>query len=110
MAVYVERYEDPVIKEMEDRDEALAAAAVAATDEILAAFREAAGLAMLALLRKAGTYAALGSGMIGGYEHNQIDRSDTKWPSTKASMEAIERRVRAIRDLSRFELELPARG
>ena len=41
-----------------------------------------------------GTYAALGSGMIGGYAQNQIDRSDIQWPSMKASMEAIKRRCR----------------
>jgi hypothetical protein len=39
-----------------------------------------------------GTYAGLGTGMIGGYEQNQIDRSDTQWPSMKAAMEAMARR------------------
>jgi len=43
-----------------------------------------------------GTYAALGTGMIGGFEIvNQsirLDRSDTEWPSTKASAEALQRR------------------
>jgi len=39
-----------------------------------------------------GTYAALGTGMIGSYSENQLDRSDTQWPSTKASMETITRR------------------
>ena len=39
-----------------------------------------------------GTYAALGSGMIGGYAQNRLDRSDTEWPSMKAAMEALGRR------------------
>ena len=34
-----------------------------------------------------GTYAALGTGMVGGYAQNRLDRSDTKWPSMKAAME-----------------------
>jgi len=36
-----------------------------------------------------GTYAALGTGMIGGYEQNVIDRSDTRWPSMKAASEVL---------------------
>ena len=39
-----------------------------------------------------GTYAALGTGMIGGYASNQIDRSDTKWPEMKAAMAVLQRR------------------
>ncbi|MCB9784229.1 MAG: hypothetical protein H6751_14795 [Candidatus Omnitrophica bacterium] len=39
-----------------------------------------------------GTYAGLGSGMIGGYEENRIDRSDTEWPSMKAAMEVLQKR------------------
>jgi hypothetical protein len=43
-----------------------------------------------------GTYAALGTGMIGGFEivdrSIRLDRSDAEWPSMKASAEAIERR------------------
>jgi hypothetical protein len=43
-----------------------------------------------------GTYAALGAGMIGGFEIvNQsirLDRSDTEWPAMRASMAAIDRR------------------
>ena len=43
-----------------------------------------------------GTYAALGTGMIGGFEivdrSIRLDQSDTEWPSMKASMAAIERR------------------
>jgi hypothetical protein len=33
-----------------------------------------------------GTYGGLGSGMIGGYEENQIDRRDLEWPEMKAAM------------------------
>ncbi len=43
-----------------------------------------------------GTYAALGTGMIGRFEivdrSIRLDRSDTEWPSMKASMEALRRR------------------
>ncbi|KPK41840.1 MAG: hypothetical protein AMK72_14855 [Planctomycetes bacterium SM23_25] len=39
-----------------------------------------------------GTYAALGTGMIGGYARNQLDRSDTKWPSMQALAEVQKRR------------------
>jgi len=43
-----------------------------------------------------GTYAALGTGMIGGFEivdqSIRLDQSDMEWPSMKASMAAIERR------------------
>ncbi|MBI4327480.1 MAG: hypothetical protein HY674_19785 [Chloroflexi bacterium] len=39
-----------------------------------------------------GTYAALGTGMIGGYTENQLDRQDTQWPGTQAAMEALQRR------------------
>jgi hypothetical protein len=43
-----------------------------------------------------GTYAALGTGMIGGFEiwdrSIRMDRSDTEWPSTKLSMESLQRR------------------
>lgn len=39
-----------------------------------------------------GTYAGLGSGMIGGYEENRIDRSDLDFPSIKAAMEVLQRR------------------
>lgn len=39
-----------------------------------------------------GTYAALGSGMIGGYAQNNIDRSDTEWESMKTAMEAMKNR------------------
>jgi hypothetical protein len=39
-----------------------------------------------------GTYAALGSGMIGEYAQNRIIRPDLDWPSTHAASEAIRRR------------------
>ncbi|MBN2449161.1 MAG: discoidin domain-containing protein [Lentisphaeria bacterium] len=39
-----------------------------------------------------GTYAALGSGMIGGYAQNHLDRSDRDWPETRAAHEAQNRR------------------
>ncbi len=39
-----------------------------------------------------GTYAALGSGMIGSYTENQLDRGDAEWPSAKASMAAMRAR------------------
>jgi len=39
-----------------------------------------------------GTYAALGSGMVGGYAQNRIDRSDLKWPSTPPAMKALQKR------------------
>ena len=39
-----------------------------------------------------GTYAALGSGMIGGHHENRQDVSDRRWPSTKAAAQAIQSR------------------
>lgn len=39
-----------------------------------------------------GTYAALGSGMIGGYAENQIDRSDTAWPSMQDAQRVLRER------------------
>lgn len=39
-----------------------------------------------------GTYAGLGSGMIGGYAENEIDRSDTKWPSMQAAQNVLKDR------------------
>lgn len=39
-----------------------------------------------------GTYAGLGSGMIGGYARNQLDRSDVQWASTKQAVESLQRR------------------
>jgi len=39
-----------------------------------------------------GTYAALGSGMIGGYGENKQDISDRQWPSSIAAAEVVQRR------------------
>jgi hypothetical protein len=39
-----------------------------------------------------GTYAALGSGMIGGYDENRQVLTDFDWPETKAAAEAMNRR------------------
>ena len=39
-----------------------------------------------------GTYAALGSGSIGGYAQNQLVNTDTDWPTTQAGAEVIDRR------------------
>jgi mono/diheme cytochrome c family protein len=39
-----------------------------------------------------GTYAALGTGMVGGYAQNQIDRQDLDWPEMKAAMGVLDRR------------------
>jgi hypothetical protein len=49
-----------------------------------------------------GTYAALGTGMIGGFEivdHSiRLDRSDTQWPAVQAAMQALTRRCGACHD------------
>jgi len=42
-----------------------------------------------------GTYAALGTGMIGGYAQNRLDASDAGWPETKAAADALHRRCGA---------------
>jgi hypothetical protein len=39
-----------------------------------------------------GTYAALGTGMVGGYVVNQLDRRDLGWPQTQRAMAAQQRR------------------
>jgi hypothetical protein len=39
-----------------------------------------------------GTYAALGTGMIGSYTENQLDRQDLTWPSSAPAVEALQRR------------------
>ena len=39
-----------------------------------------------------GTYAALGTGMIGGYAQNQLVHTDTDWPTTCAGAAVIQRR------------------
>jgi hypothetical protein len=48
-----------------------------------------------------GTYAALGSGMIGGYPKSQLDISDRRWPSSVDAAEAIQRRCAACHGTSR---------
>jgi hypothetical protein len=40
----------------------------------------------------AGTYAALGTGMIGGYREDILDRSDTNWPAVKAAQPVLVKR------------------
>jgi hypothetical protein len=39
-----------------------------------------------------GTYAALGTGMIGGYPKSVLDTSDRRWPASIAAAEAVRRR------------------
>ncbi|MCF6284490.1 MAG: hypothetical protein L3K26_04810 [Candidatus Hydrogenedentes bacterium] len=39
-----------------------------------------------------GTYAARGSGMVGGYAENKIDRSDTEWPTMQAAQQVLQNR------------------
>jgi hypothetical protein len=39
-----------------------------------------------------GTYAALGTGMIGGYAENQLEHPDAKWPATQKATETARRR------------------
>ena len=52
-----------------------------------------------------GTYAALGTGMVGGFEivdrSIRLDRSDLQWPSVRRSVEAIARRCGACHDARR---------
>jgi hypothetical protein len=47
-----------------------------------------------------GTYAALDTGMIGGFPLSQLDTSDRAWPSSIAAAEAIERRCLSCHDRS----------
>ncbi|MGD0536951.1 MAG: hypothetical protein ABSC03_04815 [Verrucomicrobiota bacterium] len=42
-----------------------------------------------------GTYAALGTGMIGNYDENQEINTDTEWPTTKAGAAVLARRCAA---------------
>jgi hypothetical protein len=52
-----------------------------------------------------GTYAALGTGMVGGFEivdrSIRLDRSDLQWPSTQASMRVLNRRCGSCHDRSK---------
>ncbi len=56
-----------------------------------------------------GTYAALGTGMIGGFEivdrSIRLDRCDLQWPSVQGAMEALQRRCGACH--TRDDKELP---
>ncbi|MHC4398566.1 MAG: HzsA-related protein [Planctomycetota bacterium] len=45
-----------------------------------------------------GTYAALGTGMIGGFPKSKLDTSDRQWPSSVAAAEAIGRRCAGCHD------------
>jgi hypothetical protein len=45
-----------------------------------------------------GTYAALGTGMIGGFPLSKLETSDRAWPSSIAAAEAIGRRCRGCHD------------
>ena len=47
-----------------------------------------------------GTYAALGTGMIGGFPKSVLDKRDRKWPSSIAAAEAIQRRCTGCHDKS----------
>jgi len=47
-----------------------------------------------------GTYAALGTGMIGGFPYSQLDTSDRAWPESKAAADAIQRRCLSCHDKS----------
>ncbi|MHC4103559.1 MAG: HzsA-related protein [Planctomycetota bacterium] len=47
-----------------------------------------------------GTYAALGTGMIGGFPKSVLETSDRKWPSSIAAAEAIQRRCKGCHDSS----------
>jgi hypothetical protein len=47
-----------------------------------------------------GTYAALGTGMIGGFPKSQLDTSDRPWQSSIAAAEAIRRRCDGCHDRS----------
>ncbi len=47
-----------------------------------------------------GTYAALGTGMIGGFPRSKLDTSDRKWPGSIAAAEAIGRRCTGCHDQS----------
>lgn len=45
-----------------------------------------------------GTYAALGTGMIAGYDENRQVEADNNWPESKAATEAITRRCTSCHD------------
>jgi len=45
-----------------------------------------------------GTYAGLGTGMVGGYARNRVDRRDLKWASTKAAAAVMTGRCASCHD------------
>jgi len=45
-----------------------------------------------------GTYAALGTGMIGGFPKSKLDTSDRAWPESVAAAEAVQRRCTGCHD------------
>jgi hypothetical protein len=47
-----------------------------------------------------GTYAALDTGMIGGYPKSQLDTTDQQWPESVAAANAIQRRCTGCHDAS----------
>ena len=47
-----------------------------------------------------GTYAALGTGMIGGFPKSVLETSDRQWPGSIAAAEAIQRRCLSCHDKS----------
>jgi hypothetical protein len=47
-----------------------------------------------------GTYAALGTGMIGGLPKSKLETGDRKWPGSIAAAEAIQRRCKTCHDSS----------
>ena len=55
-----------------------------------------------------GTYAALGTGMIGSYTENQLDRQDLAWPAVKTMAAAIERRCGSCHTPNQLPLPLSA--
>jgi hypothetical protein len=51
-----------------------------------------------------GTYAALGTGMVGGYAQNRIDRRDTKWPEMQAAHAVLKGRCNSCHGNRRLRL------
>ena len=47
-----------------------------------------------------GTYAALGTGMIGGFPRSKLDTTDRPWPASIAAAEAVRRRCHGCHDRS----------
>ena len=53
-----------------------------------------------------GTYAGLGSGMVGGYAENQIDRQDLSWPEVQAMSKTLQENCAACHTSER-KMTLP---